>query len=544
MEIVDFFLPATNRFATEYYAQTVEIGQHFHYNYQKLSHYEERLRELAERSFLRNELADHIAEFMKTFPGSREVDASIAKLRQENCVAVIGGQQAGILTGPLYTIHKVISIIALAKEKEKELNVPVVPVFWIAGEDHDYLEVNHVYLPKELQLAKCNYPEKIHDKRMVTDCLINKDTCMAWVRDIIETFGETNHTNDLLSFAEKAISSSNTFVDFFAYLIMELFKEHGLLLVDSGDRNFRQMEKEIFLSLIKKSEEITDAVLRQQAVLKQCGFSNAIEISEHAANLFFYDEVNHERVLLEFDKGHRRFKGKNSSVSFSYDELMDLAREHPEKLSNNVVTRPVMQELLFPTLAFIAGPGEISYWSELKIVFEELGIKLPPIVPRINITLLERDIEADLDELEISLQEILLSGVTDKKSAFLESVKDKGFEAMFAAVKAQLKENYQSIEEKMKEVYGGLLPLLKKNEANLIKEVHFMEGKIEEALRIKHHQRLAKYDRVENSLRPSGSLQERTWNIFYFLNKYGLGFVDELTGLSYTFNGKHKVVKI
>src|SRR6476659_9856380 len=143
MEIVNLSLPATNRFASNYLKQSTEIQPFFHYRFDQLSDDLERLAELKHRSFPRKEISRHIEAFMERFPTSPSIKHSIEKLKQDNSVVVIGGQQAGILTGPLYTLHKVISIIKLAEEKEKVLNVPVVPVFWIAGEDHDYQEVNH-----------------------------------------------------------------------------------------------------------------------------------------------------------------------------------------------------------------------------------------------------------------------------------------------------------------------------------------------------------------------------------------------------------------
>ena len=90
--------------------------------------------------------------------------------------------------------------------------------------------------------------------------------------------------------------------------------------------------------------------------------------------MFYYDQRSNERILLEFDQGNNRFVGKSGRVSFTKEELMEIASNDPAKLSNNVVTRPLMQEWLFPTLAFIAGPGEISYWAELKLVFEHFEI--------------------------------------------------------------------------------------------------------------------------------------------------------------------------
>jgi bacillithiol synthase len=544
MEIVNLILPATNKFATAYYNGTDDIQKYFHYNYQNPNHYKKRLEELAERSFMREELADHISDFMKPFPSSHKVKESIEKLRNKDSVVVIGGQQAGILTGPLYSIHKVISIVAFARQKEKELGVPVVPVFWIAGEDHDYAEVNHIYLQNQFQLEKWTYPNKVMDKRMVTDCLLNKDTCLSWVHDIIETFGETDHTNSLIEQTEKAIEHSETFVDFFAYIVMSLFKEQGLLLVDSGNRNFRKLEKEILSEQVKNVTKITAAVEKQQTVLSQDGYNNTIDIAPMAANLFYYDEEHYERILLEFDPEKGFFSGKDGLISFSREELLHIASEEPEKLSNNVVTRPLMQETLFPTLAFIAGPGEISYWAELKTAFEEMNMKMPPIIPRINITLLERDVESDIEELGLNLQQVLLKGTSEEKSSFIDQVKDSSFDILFTETKEQLKNNYELIEAQAKKEYKGLLPLLKKNEGILLEQIAFMERKIEEALHLKHDVTLKKYAQIDLSLKPSGGPQERVWNIYYFLNKYGLDFVERLMSLSYDFDGKHKVIKI
>ncbi|MDF1506689.1 bacillithiol biosynthesis cysteine-adding enzyme BshC [Robertmurraya sp. DFI.2.37] len=544
MEMMNLNLPATNRFATAYYNGTDEVQNFFHYQYQNSFHYQKRLEELSERSFMREELAAHIEFFMKPFPSSERVFESIAKLKKKDSVVVIGGQQAGILTGPLYSIHKVISIIAFAKQKEKELGVPVVPLFWIAGEDHDYAEVNHVYLENRNQLEKWVYPNKVLDKRMVTDCVLNKEVCQSWIEDVIETFGETEHTNQLLEFSKKAVECSETFVDFFAYIVMELFKEQGLLLVDSGNRQLRQLEKKAFAEQINHAANITASVENQQAKLAEYGFARTIELSSEAANLFYYDEEHFERVLLEFNKETKTFFGKDGNISFSQEELLAIANEQPEKLSNNVVTRPIMQEVLFPTLAFIAGPGEISYWAELKNAFEIFNMKMPPIIPRITITFLEREIESSIADWGLNLQEVLRAGVSEEKERFLTSVKDTSFAELFSEAKEQLMKSYTKIRKQSEKDYKGLIPLLQKNESILLQQIAFMEGKIEEALLIKHDVALKQLDCIDYSIRPFGGPQERVWNIYYFLNKYGLDFVERLLKLPFDFDGTHKVVKI
>ncbi|URM31808.1 bacillithiol biosynthesis cysteine-adding enzyme BshC [Cytobacillus firmus] len=544
MEILNLSLPATNRFATDYIAQTEELMQFFHYRYNSDSDYKARLAELKGRSFMRKELSQYIGEFMDRFPSSPAVHDSLNKLKQENSAVIIGGQQAGILTGPLYTIHKIISIIHLAKKQESKLGIPVVPVFWIAGEDHDYQEVNHIFIEKNNKLEKMTYPEKVLEKKMVSNVPLNGEKCRAWVEDIIETFGETEHTKNILLILEEIIMHSHTYVDFFAGIIMHLFKETGLLLVDSGDQRLRKLESSIFGKQIKGFEEITNRVKSQQQNLENSGFPNAIDLSDNAANLFYYDEKHKERILLEFNQDKKVFTGKECFHEFTMNELLEIAETHPERLSNNVVTRPITQECLFPVLGFIAGPGEIAYWAELKMAFEWFGMKMPPIMPRLNITFLERSVESDLDELGLDLQSVLISGTEEVKEVYLESTKNESIEDQFRKTKEQLKQNYELIEELTLKDVSALLPLLKKNEELLLKQIDFMENKIQKSIQQKYDVVIKKYEKAENSLRPGGIPQERVWNILYYLNKYGTDFLEELLHFSFDFDGTHKVIKI
>lgn len=546
MEILNLSLPAANRFATGYLEGSEEIQNFFHYDYKNESAYSQRLEELSGRKFYRQELADHIKGFMSKFPTSAKIDENIEKLRLENSVAIIGGQQAGLLTGPLYSVHKVISIIKLAQQKERQLGIPVVPIFWIAGEDHDYQEVNHVYVLKNNKPEKWIYPEKNLEKKMVTDIALDKETCLAWMEEIFETYGETNHTNQLRQFAKKALNSDGiiTFVDFFATIIMEMFKDHGLLIVDSGNKGLRQLEKEFFARMIHHQAEITFRVLSQQQEIGRAGFNSAIDIGEDAANLFYYDELNNERLLLQFDSSAGAFTARNGEITFSKKELLDIASEYPQSLSNNVVTRPLMQEWLFPTLAFIGGPGEIAYWAELKQVFEHFSIKMPLLVPRLNITILDRSVETDLAELNLELKAVMESGTDKYQLKFIDSHRDKELEDLLVQVRETLSVQYEQIRNRTEQVDRGLLPLLEKNEDILLNQISFMEKKIDESICRKHDTILKKFARVENALRPGGSPQERVWNPFYYLNRYGPAFISELLMLDFAFDGTHKVIKL
>ena len=540
MEMKDLELPSLNRFASDYLQGDLETEDYFHYDLSNPDMYRNRYQELMNRSFSRGDLSDYIQEYMSRFSSSEAVNENIEELRRDDSVVVVGGQQAGLLSGPLYTIHKVISIIKLAQEQRKALGKPVIPVFWIAGEDHDLAEVNHVYVMKNGKPDKKSYPSYQPFKTMITDVEIDENKMEHWFEEIVETYGETVFTNKLRMDMKETIKQSNTFVDFFARLIHQWFHEYGLLLVDAGDPAIRKLETGFFESLVEKSEEIAEEVAQQQSFMQAQGYSKMIEMGEQPANLFYYDTGKKDRCLLKRSEG--MFTGRNGEVSFSEQELLRMAKNHPEQLSNNVVTRPLMQEMVFPVLAFISGPGEIAYWAELKRAFELFAMKMPPIIPRLNITFVERGIQTDLEETELTLKTVLTEGTANAVQCYLDSVKDETVDQLFKVMKSQLEENHQKLSMHAVSLDKGLEPMLNKNIEFIEQQLAFMYGKIEERTKERHSFVLKKYERIANSLYPLGSPQERMWNVFYYLNQYGHDFVKEIMKLDYRFNNEHKLI--
>ena len=542
MEMRDLALPSLNRFASDYLQGQLEVEDYFHYDLASKDMYRTRYEELMNRNFMRQDLADYIEHYMERFPKSEAVVKNITDLRKEESVVVIGGQQAGLLTGPLYTIHKVISIIKLAEEQEQELQRRVIPVFWIAGEDHDIAEVNHVYVMKEGNPTKKTYPSYQPFKTMVTDIELDSKLMEQWFEEIIGTYGETDFTSRLINQMKEIVQHSDTFVDFFSALIHEWFKEFGLLLMDAADPELRKIESKFFEQIIEKSEEITSAVLAQQAFIQNQGYKRMIEMEDDAVNLFYYIKDKKDRCLLKKCEG--QYSGKNGELNFRKEQLLQIAKESPEQLSNNVVTRPLMQELLFPVLAFISGPGEISYWAELKRAFDVFEIKMPPIVPRLNITFVERGIETDLQDLGLHLEVVLTEGTENSLAQYLESVKDNTLDNLLQKMRSDLINNHQKLSKHAIERDKGIEPLLDKNLFFIEKHLDFLNKKLEERTKEKHDVVVRKYERIQQSLYPLHSPQERIWNIFYYLNKYGPDFVQEVMKLSYPFNNKHKIIYV
>ncbi|GLY10584.1 bacillithiol biosynthesis cysteine-adding enzyme BshC [Pseudobacillus badius] len=542
MELESLSVPAINRFASLYLKQEAPVTDFFHYNLSAGTVYEERAADLQARTYQRGPLAACIEAYMKPFAFSEEVAASLEKLRDERSAVVIGGQQAGLLTGPLYTIYKIVSIIKLAQQQESELGIPVVPVFWIAGEDHDFLEVNHVYVERESSIEKLTYPERITGKKMVSDILYDKEHMKGWIKKVFANFGETDYTKQLLKHVCEEAEAASSVTEFFSRLVHSLFHRYGLLVIDSAFKPLRELEKPFFKQLIEQAEVITEAVHREQKVMAGLEFNQMIELSASAANLFLYE--NEERVLLEYDGETERFSSKDGVIQYEKAELLNLLEREPEKFSNNVVTRPLMQEWLFPTLAFIAGPGEIAYWAELKAAFEQLDMKMPPIEARLNMTLVERGVVRSLEELHVPLDLAVREGIEAPKERFWHSVRDDHFHEMIEGVEQSLMAQYDELEKRAQNLHQETVPVILKNREFHLKQLAFLTRKTDEMIQRRHEVVLNKYEKLQNALRPLGSPQERIRNVYEYLNKYGPDFVHELMEFDFPFTGKHYLVKI
>jgi len=542
MEIKEIVLPSINKFASDYVKSLPHVKDFFHYDVKEVKVYEKRYQDLMERYFNRKELVQTIEAYMRQFGLSEEVQKNLELLQQEDSVVVIGGQQAGLLTGPLYTIHKVISIIKLAEEQSRLLQKTVIPVFWIAGEDHDVDEVNHIFVENDEVYKKKSLYSDHSTKAMISDVVFEQGQMEKWLKEVFLSFEETSFTKELyeqvLAFSEK----SANYTEFFAYIINHLFARYGLLLIDSADACFRHMQSAFLEQLILQHNEINAEVLSQQSHIREFGYSCAITIDERNANLFYYE--NKDRVLLEYNHEKDLFQGKNSEIEFTMEELIMIARNTPEKLSNNVVTRPLMQEQMFPVLAFISGPGEIAYWAELQKAFEHLEMKMPVIVPRMNITILEQKIKKDLVEADMDLYEALVQGAGKAKERYLVSVTDDTILLLQQKLKEQFSRNHEMLSQAALLIDKGLSPLLKKNADLISAQIDFISERIEQSIEGQHKHMLSRFSRIDNALRPNNGPQERTINTFYFLNQYGTEWIDEVMALPLEINSFHKIIEM
>ncbi|RKJ14836.1 bacillithiol biosynthesis BshC, partial [Butyricicoccus sp. 1XD8-22] len=176
-----------------------------------------------------------------------------------------------------------------------------------------------------------------------------------------------------------------------------------------------------FKNIIWHNEKIAEVVVAKEQLLNDSGYGTPIEANVNNANLFYVRDG--ERFLLERRNNH--FVNDQANVKFTKEELLNIAEQTPENLSNNVVTRPLMQEMTLPVLAFVGGPGELAYWATLKDAFSVLNLQMPIIVPRLNLTIVTRQVEQILAEKQLSVLDVITGKSDHLKRQFIESIQDE-----------------------------------------------------------------------------------------------------------------------
>ncbi len=501
--------------------------------------YVQRAKDISGKQYDREGLSAVLSELNANWGGVQATMHNIERLKDENSMVVVGGQQAGLLTGPLFTIHKIISIINFSKEQESRLGRPVIPVFWIAGEDHDFEEINHVMMPQADRMKKNKVGQRPEQKRSVSDLEIDQDQAGKWLEKVFSQLQETDNTRSLYSCCQDILKSSGTYVDFFAKIILRLFGEDGLVLVDSGSPSVRKLESDNFLAMINNQSEISRGVYQAIQKNRNEGYPVELDAEPDSGHLFYHLEG--ERILLFKEEGDR-WAGKQNECSFTTAELRQIAMEHPERLSNNVVTRPLMQELLFPTLAFFGGPGEVGYWSVLKPAFHALDVKMPPVLPRLSFTLVDKNTEKVARNLSLAIDRVVGRGVHAEKTNWIASQTNPPIKALTEQVKKSIEEAHRPLRKAAEEIRADLKHIADKNLEYLYGDIDFIEDRINKTLQDMHRKTLEDYDSVNLCLYPEGGLQERSWNALPWINHHGKDFIKHLTASSFDYRIAHYIV--
>lgn len=537
MKLEQISLPVNNVVLADYWEKEANIHSFFTYPFEQQS-FAKRASVLQKRFYKREALAKVIRSYMERFGVSEQAENHLREL-EKGAFAIVGGQQAGVLTGPLYSVYKAITVILLANEQRRLLDMPIVPIFWVAGEDHDIEEINHTYTVVNGDVKKRSYSKRSTKKTMASAMEIDQEMMEQLIVKVFKDFGETAYTEELLNEVLEVSRNSKTFTDFFTSLMNRLFAKYGLLMIDAAYEPFRKFESEYFERLIEHNEEISRVVVEQEQALQQAGYGKPIEASIHNANLFYVRDG--ERFLLERRDGY--FVNVLAHVKLSKEELLQIAKFSPEKLSNNVVTRPLMQEMTLPVLAFVGGPGELAYWATLKRAFDVLGLEMPILAPRLNISIVTRKIQPLLELHQVTFEDVVAGKVTTLKERFIASVQNQRALSHVDEMQKTLISQYELLNAQLVNDDVSLEKIIEKNKVLHIKQFDYLKNKISEQTLQKHDVAIRQFNTIDSEILPNNGWQERAFNPYQMLNQYGPTFIDDLIQLPMAISPQHYIVK-
>ena len=494
--------------------------------------------QLKGQKFNRDEIADILTDQNKLFGASQKVFDNIKLLKDEKTLCIATGQQAGLFGGSLLIMIKALAIVKSAKLYSKQLQQPVIPIFWIAGDDHDYEEVNHTYtLDRLSQIVKSTY-DVIPEIELPTSELLfeNAEELNKAKATLYKSLGDTDFTEELYNLIDRCYAQSDNYAVSFGKLMAQLTKEYGLVLFSPGDRHVKKMSVNFFQSIIEKQDQLHEILSETNNQIQSQGYHIQVEKKENSAHLFF--NLNGRKpVLSEGDKFTVEKK------TFTKQEILDEIAEHPEKFSPDVMTRPIWQSLLFPIVSQKGGASEIAYLAQINKIFALFGLVTPLYKARPTLTVVEKRYQNLMETHEIHFED-LVGDIENVINRILAESFPEDIEHKFQSLKNHIKCHFEDFTEESLTFDKSLEPFAKQIMGKIDYTLNSFEGKVFSAHKKRSKESRERIYKLWHALYPMRTFQERIVNISYFISRYGFEFISFLYDQIDSEESSHKLIYI
>ena len=496
--------------------------------------------------------AEHVVAFAKSVPRDRERQASVAEaLEKQNrawgaspqtlrniqrlrdgAYAVVTGQQVGLFGGPLMSLFKVASALALAKQVQ-HTGVDCVPVFWLATEDHDLDEVNQtLFLTHDLQLV----PFKSNTAG-ATGAPVSHIRFGAGTDSLITQAAKLLGDSLAADYLRESYVEGETFSGAFAKLYTRIFAGHGLILLDPADPDLHRVAAPFFIGALRRSADLDQAVLERNRELTAAGYHEQVKVTRESTPLFTL--VDGARVPIHRANGAYAI----GMERLPENELQARIQSTPENFSANVLLRPVLQDYWLPTLAYFGGPAEVAYFAQAAVVYEILLGRVTPILSRMSATLIEPRIEKLLLKYEVELPE-LFHGECQLRDCLAARSLPSELKDDFELARRAVQVNLQRISESLRQLDPTLVEAAERAASKVRYQVDRLQKRAAQA-ELRRTDILARHAaQIENALYPNKALQEREIAALYFYAKHGPELIDRLVELAQTRCPEHKVLRL
>ncbi len=464
-------------------------------------------------------LCDILLRQNKEFGAKPKALGAVEGLRQMDALCIFAGQQAGLFGGPLFTLYKAVDIVKRARLLEKQLSRPVIPVFWIASDDHDFAEINHTYyVNQEGDLAKIGYehPDDVHVP-IAEICLSGEEEFSDLKRQTESAFGGTDFSDELLKRLFAAYTFEKCMAGAFAEYMTDILPDCGLVFFCPSDKDIKFHSKDFFKRLTESHFRLKQILDETNRFLKEDGYHIQVEKKPSAVHMFFHDPGRLAIHFLDesFHVGEKRL---------GLPGMLDLIDRNPEKFSPDVLSRPLWQSYLFPVVAQTGGPSEIAYFSQIGKLFRLFDLTQPCYFPRASATIVEKRSEELFKKYNFKMED-LTGDIEQLINRIAAESFPKEIDNIIRSFRKTMEDEYARFEKEMVAYDENLEP----NAKQTYGKIDFALNNFEKKIFSQHKKRMQtvrnQIYKLNEILYPNKNLQERSLNINYFIAKYGFNVV-------------------
>ena len=500
VEKIDFSQThAFNPIFLDYLAQKEALGDFYH-RPPRVESFADQLAEKKLDSQVRTDLVKVLRQQYDGLETTQAVRENIDALAEANTFTITTGHQLNIFSGPLFFIYKLVTTINACRQlSEQHPDQRLVPVYWMASEDHDFAEINHFHLFGQ------RYAWDTEQQGAVGRFnLEGIDEVLSALPEAVPLFERAYREHDTLAAATR-------------YYVNELLGAQGLVVLDADDATLKRHFGPVMQddALKHSAQQLVEKASQR---LDELGYRT--QVHPRAINLFYLTDQRRERLVRD-DGG---FAVNNTDQRFSEEELRNEIEAHPERFSPNVVLRPLYQEMILPNLGYVGGPGELAYWLQLKPTFDHYQVPFPVLLPRNFALVVSKSNAKKLQKVGLETAELFQDTDTLVKS-FVENHANASLS--LGEQKAALANVYEQVEEKVLAVDGSLKGFIGAESSKAFKSLDNIEKRLKKAEEQNQETAVGQLESLKEKLFPDGGLQERHENLLtYHINNPQ--FIDEL----------------
>jgi bacillithiol biosynthesis cysteine-adding enzyme BshC len=529
--------PGVRRLAADYALDYAALAPFFNGDPTNDADWTEAIRRTQAKSRQRAAIADIVANQQRRRRTPQPARDAALRLTDPRTVAVVTGQQAALFGGPLYTLLKAITAIKLAEKVERDHDVPAVAIFWIESEDHDWNEVRHATVLDEAPAPRTISLPKRPDgdiQPVAASCLDGSIT--AALDELAAVLPPTAFSEEVLRDLRSAYTPGLSMSEAFGRWLESLLGSRGLVVYDASDPSAKPLAQPIFEQELSPASETGRLANGAGQALAERGYHIQVQSPEDGVALF------------HLDAGRRPIRSQDGQLVVGdtrHDRgtLAALASQHPAVFSPNVLLRPVVQDLLFPTVCYVAGPNELAYLGQLREIYERFDIPMPIMYPRATATIADAATLRFLQKYQLPL-ESLQPQDDSALNQLLAAQIPPAIERAFAEAAQAIDEHMERLARAIPTLDPTLEGATRSTLGKMRHDLTSLHGKMIQAAKRRDETLRRQYTRARTLTFPSGHAQEREIAFVSFLNSYGRTLIDRLEQLLPLEPGQHWVVTI